>query len=470
MRKRKLDQDGNISEYKARLVAQGFSQKFGIDYDEVFAPVTRSNTFRLLLSVSGKRNYVVRQLYIKAAFLNGELEEEIFMKQPPGFKINDQVLKLNKSLYGLKQAARVWNHTIHQVLVDYGFIQSQIDKCLYFKHSDKKSCYLIIHVDDILISGSDLDTVNEVQEVLSKHFRIKDLGNAKYFLGISVIKDKEGNYFINQASYIDKIICEAKLSDAKTSKYPLDLGYYKICDSELLSDNEEFRKLKGMLMYVSVHSRPDISASVSILSQKVSKPNKTDMNEVKRIIKYLASTKELSLRLSDKNSDSDILFYSDANWAEDRTDRKSNSGYMGFVYGGTISWACHKQACVALSSTEAKYVALTAAIEELMWLKEISKDFQISIQYPIKIQADNQSAIKMISNQKFSNSTKHIDTKFHFIKDISNQGLINIQYCPSELNIADMLTKALGGTKLKDLRSRGGLSSITNLESRQVNL
>jgi hypothetical protein len=459
--KKKKNQEGRILEYKARLVAQGFSQKYGTDYDEVFAPVTRSSTFRMLLSVSAKRNYIVKQFDIKSAFLNGELKEEIYLKQPPGFKTNDQVYKLKKSLYGLKQAARVWNQTIHQVLIEDGYKQSKRDMCLYYKHQGSKSSYLIIHVDDILIAGTDKEIIKQTEEALCKHFQMKDLGEVKYFLGISIFKDKVGDYFINQENYISQIVDEAGLAEAKPSRIPLDQGYYKLEDAELLPDNEEYRKYIGMLLYVSTNSRPDISSSVSILSQKVSKPTTTDWNEVRRVIRYLSTTRSLSLRLSNKALNEDVSFYSDANWAEDRTDRKSNSGYIGFVYGGTVTWACRKQDCVSLSSTEAEYVALGHTVQELLWIKDICEDFNIKIKFPIQVKADNQSAASMLSNHKFSNSTKHIATKYHFIRDIKNQGIINVVYCPGELNIADMLTKALGHSKIKDLREKGGLVEAT---------
>lgn len=458
--KRKLNENNQVVSYKARLVAQGFSQKFGTDYDEVFAPVIRPSTFRLLLAVSAKRKYIVKQFDIKSAFLNGELQEEIYLKQPPGFQINNQVYRLKKSLYGLKQAARVWNSTIHQVFVENNFKQSQIDKCLYIKHLDSNSCYIIIHVDDILIAGSDEDTVNQIRDKLSSKFQIKDLGQIKYFLGIQIKQDSNGDYFINQESYIDKIVIESKLSDAKSSKFPLDTGYYKLQNSDLLPDNEEYRKLIGMLLYISTNTRPDISSSVSILSQKVCKPSKLDLNEVKRVIRYLNCTKKLNLRLSNQNSVSDLIMYSDANWAEDRVDRKSNSGYIIFGFGGTISWACRKQISVSLSSTEAEYIALSEATQELIWQQRLAQDFSINIQYPVKILADNQSAIKMIDNHKFSNSTKHIETRYHYIKDIKEQGLINVKYVPAEDNIADMLTKALGGIKIKELRTKAGLQEL----------
>ncbi|KAG5666630.1 hypothetical protein PVAND_014646 [Polypedilum vanderplanki] len=437
--KRKENQDGHIIEYKARLVAQGYSQKYGEDYDEVFAPVTRSSTFRLLLAVSGRRKYYVKQFDIKTAFLNGELKEEIYLKQPPGYEINDQVLRLKKSLYGLKQAARVWNQTIHQVLIEDGFIQSQADMCFYIKNLSDKSCYLIIHVDDILIAGSDLEIISQTQAKLNE----------------------EGNFFINQENYIKKIVSGASLSDAKPSRIPLDVGYYKLEDEVLLEDNKEYRKLIGMLLYVSTNSRPDISSSVSILSQKVVSPSRTDLNEVKRIIRYLNSTRSLSLRLSTQDQNEVIKFYSDANWAEDRRDRKSNSGHIGFVFGGAVSWACRKQVSVSLSSTEAEYIALTEATQEILWLKNLCEDFKINIKFPIEVKADNHSAIKMVDSHKFSNATKHIATRYHFIKEVKEKGVIQIKYVPAEDNIADMLTKALGAVKLKQLREAAG---VINLE------
>ena len=244
----------------------------------------------------------------------------------------------------------------------------------------------------------------------------------------------------------------------------MDPGYYKLEKSELLPDNEEYRKLIGMLLYVSTNSRPDISSSVSILSQKVSKPSITDLNEVKRIIKYLKYTKNSKLRLSDKNPElsvqfpeSELILFSDANWAEDRTDRKSNSGYIGFVYGGTISWACRKQATVSLSSTEAEYIALSETTQEAIWLKRLCDDFNIEIKHPVPILVDNQSAIKIVDNYKFSNSTKHIETRYHFVKDIKQRNIIDVKYCPGEHNIADMLTKPLAAIKLSQLSLKAGL-------------
>lgn len=319
--KTKQDESGKLIRKKARVVAQGFTQKFGVDYDEVFAPVARSTTLRVLLSIAGKRNYSVKHYDIKTAFLNGHLDEEIYMRPPPGFKQDNRVFKLNKSLYGLKQAARVWNQTLHDVLVNLKFQQSDIDKCLYVLRERNTVCYLLVHVDDILLVSNDAEFIQITSKNIGIQFEIKDLGNVKHYLGIDVTKDKDGNFLLSQAQYIKKIIESSNLCDAKTSKFPLDQGYFKIEDKNILPDNNEYRKLIGMLLYLSTNSRPDISASVAILSQKVSQPTQTDMNEAKRIVKYLKGSINLKLSLSNVLGEQKLTVFSDANWAEERESR-----------------------------------------------------------------------------------------------------------------------------------------------------
>lgn len=456
--KLKFDDQGNISRYKARLVAQGFSQKYGEDYDEVFAPVARTTTLRILLSVAGINNYHVKHLDVKTAFLYGKIEEEIYMKQPPGYASNHMVCKLNKSLYGLKQAARAWNKIFHEALTEFGFIQNDIDKCLYSLNDERNTCYLIIHVDDLLIVSNNLILIDNLKDHLTSKFELKDLGNAKHFLGIDITKDDEGNYHLSQLRYIEKIVADAGLMDGKPSKCPLMTGYFKHVDNEPLKTNNEYRKLIGMLLYVSNNTRPDIAASVSILSKKVQCPTKTDLNEVKRVIRYLSATKELKLKLSNKNNVEDIHIFTDASWAEDPSDRKSTSGYLCRLNGGTISWCSRKQDIVALSSTESEYIALTEGCKELKWTRMIAKMFkEISIPSKVTVYTDSQSSIKLITNQKFSNRSKHIDTRYHYVKQLVDDGEIELKYCQTDVNVADMMTKPLGPLKIAQLRRMIGL-------------
>jgi transposase InsO family protein len=373
----KLDENGKIIRRKARLVAQGFSQKFGVDFDEVFAPVVRSSTFRLLISVAGERKYKVDHYDIKTAFLNGELEEEIYLKQPPGFEINSNVYKLNKSLYGLRQAARTWNKTLHEELMRNGFEQNLADKCLYVKKSNDYVLYILIHVDDLLAVYNNSIFASDTMKRIGEKFVMKNLGGVKCYTGIDV-ENRDGKFFISQCRYIDQIVEEAKLKDAKDSKFPVDTGYYKQ-QGKLLNSNEVYRKLIGMLLYLSTQTRPDIAASVAILSKRVQDPRDNDLVEVRRVIRYLKGSRNLKLKLNDCHDIENVFAFSDANWAEDPTDRKSNTGYLVSANGGAASWCCRKQDCIAQSSCESEYVALNETCKEIVYLIGVCNGLDLKI-------------------------------------------------------------------------------------------
>lgn len=457
--KLKRDSNGQIARFKARLVAQGFTQKYGIDYDEVFAPVARSTTFRTLLSIAGKDKLFVKQYDVKTAFLNGHLDEEIYMMPPKGMDIGSKVLKLHKTIYGLKQAARAWNIVLYQSLVDCGFAQSKADNCLYVKKSNNDVCYLIVHVDDIVFASSSIICITEVINSLRQKFEIKELGDIKHFLNIDVHKEPNGSFSLSQSRYINEIAIEAGLADAKSQKYPLDPGYHKLLDNNLLDNNQMYRKLIGMLLYISTNTRPDIAASVSILSQRVESPRELDLTEVKRVIKYLKTTSSLRLSLS-PNPNQSLTAFSDADWAEDRETRKSIGGMICMLHGGTINWSSRKQNLVSISSTESEYYALSETVREIQWLINLLYDFGIIFNAPIEIKCDSQSCIKMIDSEKFSNRTKHIDVRCHHIKDSIKEKQIKLTYCPSEDNIADMLTKPLAGTKIAYLRKMANMIDV----------
>lgn len=459
----KPDSDGHIKSFKARLVAQGFSQKFGSDYDLVFAPVIKQTTFRLLLSIAAKEQFIVRHLDAKTAFLNGELQETIYMKQPPGFIVEEKenhVCLLRRSIYGLKQSARVWNKAIQQVLLDAGYIQSKNDPCLYVLTDEGKSCYVLIYVDDLIIASKYDKLLLECEKVLNAKFKIKNLGNIQNYLGLQINRNRNGSFSINQTAYILKTISDFGLGEAKISDIPISVSYEKGADSELLIDNEKYRQLIGCLLYISVNTRPDISASVSILAQKVSSPNQEDWNELKRILKYLKGTANLSLLLGRSDSQSELIGYADANWAENRVDRKSNSGYVFKYLDGVVSWSCKRQTCVALSSTEAEFIALSEACKEAQWIRRILHDFNLPPSNPTTIFEDNQSCLKLIEEEKFSGRSKHIDVRYYFVKDYVDKGVVYCTYCPTENMIADLLTKPLAAGRIKLLRAECGVKSF----------
>lgn len=245
------------------------------------------------------------------------------------------------------------------------------------------------------------------------------------------------------------------LQDAKEPNTPMEIGYYKSpLDANTMISNTNYQKLLGCLLYISINTRPDVTASVNILAQKTSSPNQEDWEQLKRVVKYLKGTSKLKLKLSDNDSDSkELIGYSDANWAEDKQTRKSNSGYVFFLNGGIINWACRKQTCVSLSSTEAEFIALSDTCQEAIWLQRLLEDMHEGVQNPTTIFEDNQSCLKIIKEEKFSNRTKHIDTKFHFVKDHIDKNRITCKFCPTEEMIADIFTKPLPPARHIKLRT-----------------
>lgn len=456
----KTNADGTIQKYKARLVAQGFTQKFGCDYDEVFAPVAKQTTFRMLLCIASQFNMKVVQLDIKTAFLNSEIEVAIYMKQPPGFedeKNPNAVCLLLKGLYGLKQSARLWNEKLESTLKKAEFTQCEADPCLYKAEIDGEKCFILIYVDDILVASRSEAVTKKIEFFLGSAFKMSNFGEIKNYLGMEITKDFHGNFEINQRTYIEKVIREFGLDKAKPSAIPLRTDYERVADESLLLNNDLYRKAIGCLLYLAINTRPDIAASVSILAQKVEQPTKGDWTEIKRLIGYLNGTKYLKLKLGHIKNTEQLIGYADANWAENRKDRKSNSGFIFKLFGATISWSCRKQTCVSLSSTEAEFIALSEACKELIWIHTLIQDFCMKVNLPTTIYEDNQGCLALIQNEGSSSRSKHIDVRRCFAKDCHNRGWTKYKYCPTDEMIADMMTKPLCKTKVMKYREMIGL-------------
>lgn len=449
--------DDSELRYKARLVAKGFLQKFGQDYDEVFAPVVRPQAIRLLLSMAGKLKLHVNQFDVKTAFLNGTLDEEIYMKQPEGFESGTQVWRLRKSLYGLKQAARAWNQLLKSSLSSCGFIQSDADECLFVKRTATSISIIACHVDDFIHASSSLELIRETAEQLKKFFELKDLGPVKKFLGVNITRHEDGHFSVCQQEYIEKIAQDLKLDGCNAQKYPLDPGYYKLENDKLLDTNEHYRKIIGMLLYVSTNTRPDISASVCILSQQVAKPRELDLTEALRIVKYLVGTKNHELHLNNLDAVQPLTVFSDANFGESRKDGKSNSGIICFVNGGPISWSSRKQSYVAVSTCEAEFYAISEAVKETIWLRKLIHEFTGPIPTPTTLYNDNRASISMITNGNFMQRTKYVGVRCHFIADWIRREIIDLQHCATEYNTADLLTKPLNSVRIATLRAAAGL-------------
>lgn len=291
--KSKEDQHGRTTRYKARLVARGFSQKYDTDYDEVFAPVVRQTTFKILLTIAGKENLIIKHYDSKTAFLNGDLHQTVYMAQPEGYVISEEnnvkkLCKLKKALYGLKQSAKLWNEKLNSILLNFNFLQSQTDSCFYIERIKENTIFVIIHVDDFLIASKSIDTINETAEFLKRKFQLLCLGILHCYLGIKVRRNSEEIYCIEQTQYIEKILKKIGLNDAKLSNVLIDSGYVK-SDKEnqpIMEEHEKYQQLIGALLYLAVNTRPDIAASVIILSQNNKHSTSIDWTETKRVGRY----------------------------------------------------------------------------------------------------------------------------------------------------------------------------------------
>lgn len=450
--KQKKDTSGNVVRYKARLVAQGYAQKYGTDFGEVYAPVAMQTTLRVLLTVAGQRRLHVRHIDVKNAYLNGTLEEEIFMRQPPGYAVagkEEFVCRLNKSLYGLKQAARVWNETVKTLLRKLGFQQSESDACLFMMKLNSEWIYLLIYVDDMLVVCKDEQWVASFEEKLRNEFEILSLGEVHQFLGVKVTKDTNGIYSLSQKAFIREIAERFGLEGAKKSNIPLDTGYYNGKDSEPMQSNDQFRSLIGALLYVTTMTRPDIAAAVSILSRQSSSPTQRDWVELKRVVRYLLGTEDYELCLGVAGANKlTLVGFSDADWASDTTDRKSTSGFLFKLGNATVSWASRKQSCVSTSTMEAEYVALSEAAQEVVWLRRLLSELGETQKKATLVYEDNRSCLDFVSLDRQTKRSKHIDTKFYHAKDLCTKGVIELQYCSTDKMVADILTKPLGPTKM----------------------
>jgi hypothetical protein len=354
----KRNSDGSIERYKARLVAKGYTQIEGVDYFDTFAPVAKLVTVRVLLAIAAAKNWPLHQLDVNNAFLHGDLHEDVFMQLPPGFRRKGEqlVCKLQKSLYGLKQASRNWYSKFSEVLINFGFKHSTADPSLFCLHRESGAVFLLLYVDDIVLTGSDPQLISLVKVLLQKHFKIKDLGKLKYFLGIEVARSKQG-LFLTQRQYVLDIISDSGLTASKPVDFPMEQNL-KLTHSEgsTLSDPSPYRHLVGRLIYLTV-TRPDIAYPVNILSQFMHEPRQPHMDAAIRLLRYLKTTPGQGLSFP-SNSDLSLKAYCDSDWASCPTTRRSTSGYCIFLGSSIVSWKTKKQSVVSRSSAKAEYRAM----------------------------------------------------------------------------------------------------------------
>ena len=453
--------DGSIERYKARLVAKGYTQTYGIDYLETFAPVAKMNTVRVLLALAANYGWDLQQFDVKNAFLHGDLEEEIYMEVPPGYKKNlnaNTVCKLKKALYGLKQSPRAWFGRFTRAMLAMGYKQSQGDHTLFIKHSPSGGVTaLLVYVDDIIVTGDDVKEKQVLSQSLAKEFEIKALGRLKYFLGIEVAHSRQG-IFISQQKYVTDLLKETGKTACKPASTPIDpnmkLG---TAEEDAAVDREMFQRLVGKLIYLS-HTRPDIAYAVSVISQFMHNPKEVHLQAAHRILQYLKGNPGKGI-LFKRNGGLVLEAYTDADYAGSLVDRRSTSGYCTFLGGNLVTWRSKKQNVVARSSAEAEFRAMAQGVCELLWLKIILEDLKIRWDGPMRLYCDNKSAISIAHNPVQHDRTKHIEVDRHFIKEKLESGLICTPYVTTQGQLADVLTKGLNSTVFQNIISKLGMEN-----------
>ena len=468
--KTKRTSEGKVERYKARLVAKGYTQKSGEDYDETFSPVVRYSSIRTLLAFAVQNGLIIHQMDVVTAFLNGTLDEDIYMEQQPGYiKKGEEhlVCKLKRSLYGLKQSSRCWNTVFKQYMESINFKQCTADPCIFVTGEEADLTIVAVYVDDLIVIAKTPETIKKIKESLAARFKMKDLGKLHYCWGISIQHDEErGSLWMDQRQYIQSLLKRYGLSQAKTATTPADINV-KLVKNDGVSkpvNPLNYQSMVGSLLYAAITTRPDIAQAVGAVSKFNSCPTEAHLTAVKRIFRYLKGTIDLCIKY-ERSADNHLIGFSDADWAGDLTDRHSTTGNLFMMSGAAIDWISKKQPVVALSTTEAEYVALSAATQEAVWLSRLLTDIKAPPKAPILIKEDNQGTIAIARNPVSHNRTKHIDIKFHYVREALEDGIIDLTYCPTEQMTADMLTKPLARQQFETFRLKMGLKNMSSIKS-----
>jgi hypothetical protein len=438
---------------KARLVIKGYSQIKGIDFNKVYAPVVSKSSLRLLLSTAAVHDFDIHQLDIKTAFLNGTLEENIYMYSIPGMPYPPgTLLKLNKALYGLKQAPRVFNQELDRFIETHGFRRSVIDKGVYIKETDCSTIYLAVYVDDILIIGNDKNFITEFKAELNERFKIDDLGEAKLILGIEIIRDRAKRLIhVNQERYINNLAKKYRAKEV-VDKYKVPMfkqSYNSVFEPNdgavrIFENNSLYRSLLGAILYLNVCTRPDISFAVSVLASFCTSPRQMHWNALLDLLNYVKNTKATSITYGKVTTESrdKLEIYADADFAAKANKRKSRTGFVIYFNGGAIIWKSCLQRIVSDSTSEAELYAMFEATRYGFQVKELLKELNMP-QQQIKCYEDNSGCVDWIVTQRHSSTMRAIETKYYRLQQECDSAIFEIVKIPTTKQKADIMTKQM---------------------------
>jgi hypothetical protein len=467
--KAKKDAAGNIARYKARLVAQGFSQIGGVDYDNTYAPVARLASSRAIIALANRLGLELHQIDIKGAYLNGVLNdnEVLYMQHPPGYKPSDaaaRVLRLIKMLYGLKQAGRRWYQKLYSIFIALGFKRCSVDHAVFYKIDVRKGEIIItaVHVDDCTIAATCLRLIEELKAGLRQHVEVTDLGELHWMLGIEIKRDRDARTIhLSQRAYIDAILRRYHFDELKPLSTPMDVQIRLSSEQAPASAAEcaqmrdvPYREAVGALNWAALATRPDIAFAVATVARFAANPGPAHWEAVKRIFRYLSGTRDLWLSYGE--SKRALEGYADADGSMNE-DRRAISGYAFLIDGGAVLWSSKRQEIVSLSTTESEYVAATHGGKEAIWLRSLISEVFGPLKDATTLFSDNQAAIALTRDHQYHARTKHIDVRYHWIRWVVEQGAIKLIYCPTDDMVADVLTKALPSAKVKHFAAGLGL-------------
>ena len=442
------------SPFRARIVAKGYSQRFGEDFDETFAPVVRIDVVRLLLAIAAQYDLHILHCDVKQAFLNGNTDFELYMAQPEGFEIpgyEDYVYKLNRSIYGLKQAAYIWFMVLRDTLLDAGFQECPSAPSLYIHPGH--GVIVAVYVDDILILAQQMSQAVEIYDYLAGFFTMVNLGEARHFLGLEIERNWEKRELsFHQPTYIDKMLERFNMTNCTPVDTPLDPSLPLRSagpDDVVLDDPTLYQEIVGSLIYLATYSRPDIAYASGKLSQFMSNPTATHLKAARRVLRYIKGQRDRRIWYFPTGeefsaSDGDVFGYADASYMNDLDTSRSHSGYCFVKYNGLITWESKRQPVVTTSTMESEYLAMAPAAKEAVFLGQLRAQIDNTFFRAIVVKTDNQAALQHAQHTTNHRRTKHIDVQYHYVRDCVDNGYIDVEYVASYENIADVFTKALG--------------------------
>jgi hypothetical protein len=447
--KKKIGHDNKVKTHKARLVARGFQQEEGIDYEETFATVVKASSYKLLLALAALLGLPVYLMDVKTAFLHGWLDEEIFMRPPPGFRIpKGKVLRLKKSLYGLKQSPRQWYAKLRQTLEKMGFRASTFDGCVFIHNSHL--LIVAVWVDDLMIVGKRQEVIDAFRAAMAKVFKMTDEGLCQYYLGMN-IEQTETGINVYQETYIQQMLTRYNLVSLIPAKTPMKEGQVLVTNPQNIDAEvkSRYQSMVGSLLYLSNGTRPDIAFAVNMCARFTANPSQDHMDAVVRIFAYIGGTKRHGIKFRRGDTlvevDRTLRGYVDSDYAGCPETRRSTTGYVFMLAGAPVSWASRRQNVVATATMEAEYMAAADAAKEAIWLRRIAADTGLLEQQYVTLLIDNESALRLSKNPENHRGAKHIDIRHHFLRErvVQEKDIKTIRVDTKD-NISDILSKPLG--------------------------